>query len=87
MIGAGVDDGDAVLIRRMSNPAKDLRDGDQIACMVNGDRATLKTYYRVDGGINLHPENPAFEDIFVSYEQFMIGEARILGKMCGIWTL
>lgn len=81
MSGAGIDDGDAVLIRRMSNPKADIKDGDVIACLIHGDRATLKTYYSELDGIRLHPENPAYDDIFVPMEEFMIGEARIIGKM------
>ena len=84
MTGAGIDDGDAVLIRKMSNPGADIKDGDVIACLLHGDRATLKTYYRQTDGIRLHPENPAYDDIFVSMDEFMIGEARIIGKQVGI---
>ena len=36
MIGVDVYDGNAVLIRRMSNPRGDLRNGDVVACMVHG---------------------------------------------------
>ena len=68
----------------MSNPRADIKDGDVIACLIHGDRATLKTYYRENDGIRLHPENPAYDDIFVPMEEFMIGEARIIGKMTDI---
>ena len=87
MIGVDVYDGNVVLIRRMSNPRGDLRNGDVVACMVHGDRATLKTYYREADGIRLHPENPDYEDIFVPFEDFMIGDAWIIGKMVGVWIL
>ena len=87
MIGANINDGNAVLIRRMSNPSGDLKNGDVVACMIHGDRATLKSYYKEADGIRLHPENPEYEDIFVPYEDFMIGEARIIGKMIGIWVM
>ena len=87
MIGADIEDGDAVLIRRMSNPRGDLKDGDIVACMVHGDRATLKTFYRRPNGILLHPENPAYDDIFVPFEEFFIGEARIIGKKVGVWSM
>ena len=87
MTGVNVDPGNAVLIRKMSNPRGDLKSGDVVACMIHGDRATLKTYYREVDGIRLHPENSEYEDIFVPYEEFMIGEARIIGKMIGIWEI
>ena len=87
MIGAGVEDGNAVLIRRMSNPRGDLKDGDVIACRVGGENATLKTYFREADGVRLHPENPAYDDIFVPFEDFMVGEASIIGKMVSIWEM
>ena len=87
MIGADVEDGDAVLIRKMSNPRGDLKNGDIIACLIHGDRATLKTFYKEPDGIRLHPENPEYEDIFVPNEEFFVGEARIIGKMVGVWSM
>ena len=87
MIGADILDGNAVLIRRMSNPRGDLKNGDIIACMIHGDRATLKTYFKESDGIRLHPENPDYEDIFVPMEDFMIGDARIIGKIVGVWEI
>ena len=87
MIGANIEDGDAVLIRRMSNPSGDLKNGDIVACMLHGENATLKTYYREADGLRLHPENPEYGDIFVPYEEFMIGEARIIGKHVGTWQM
>lgn len=87
MIGANIEDGDAVLIRRMSNPSGDLKNGDIVACMLHGENATLKTYYKETDSLRLHPENPEYEDIFVPYEEFMIGEARIIGKHVGTWQM
>ena len=87
MIGANIIDGDAVLIRKMSNPRADLKEGDIIACMVHGERATLKTYYKRPDGVLLHPENPEYEDIFIPFEDFLIGEAKIIGKMVDIWSM
>jgi len=84
MIGADIYDGNAVLIRKMSNPKGDLKDGDIVACMLHGDRATLKTFYKKRDGILLHPENPEYEDIFIPYEEFIIGDARIIGKMISV---
>ncbi len=87
MIGAGIDDGNAVLIRRMSNPKGDLKNGDVVACMVHGETATLKTYYKEKDGLRLHPENPEYADILIPFEDFMIGEAKIIGKMVGVWEM
>ena len=41
----------------------------------------MKTYYPGKDEILLHPENPAFEDIHVSYQDLYLGEAQIIGKM------
>ena len=84
MNGANIYDGDAVLIRRMSNPRGDLKDGDIIACMLHGEKATLKTYRKRPDGVLLHPENPEYEDIFIPLEEFLIGEARIIGKLISV---
>ncbi len=87
MIGADINDGDAVLIRKMSNPKWDIKNGDVVACMIHGDRATLKTYFRTESGVLLRPENPEYDDIFIPYEEFMSGEARIIGKMTAVYEM
>ncbi len=87
MIGADINDGDAVLIRKMSNPKWDIKNGDVVACMIHGDRATLKSYFRTESGVLLHPENPEYDDIFIPYEEFMSGEARIIGKMTAVYEM
>ena len=84
MLGAGIHDGDHVLIRRMSNPRADIHDGDIVVCQIHGDRATLKTFYWEDEYVRLHPENEAYDDILVPYEEFEINEARIVGKCIDI---
>ena len=62
MIGAGIDDGDLVLIRRQDT----ARPG-QIAVALTDDEATLKRFYPEPQNrrIRLHPENPELEDIYV----------------------
>lgn len=62
MIGAGIEDGDLVVIRR----CREAREGDIVAALV-GNESTLKRYFidRERGCVVLHPENPALEDICV----------------------
>ncbi len=62
MTGAGIDDGDLVLIRRQSS----AEDG-QIVVALTGDEATLKRFYfePEHHRIRLHPENPELNDIYV----------------------
>lgn len=62
MIGAGIDDGDMVLIRR----AASARNGEIVVALVDGE-VTLKRFYldRNIGAVRLHPENAEMTDIIV----------------------
>ena len=60
MIGAGILDGDLVVVRRQDS----ADDGDVVAALVPGaaeDEATVKRLRREDGRVVLVPENPAME--------------------------
>lgn len=69
MIGAGIYDGDLVVIRRQPT----AENGEIVAALL-GDEATVKTLYRENGWIRLQPENPALEPI-------LCREVTILGKV------
>ena len=58
MIGAGILDGDRVVVR----PQPTAEDGQIVVARI-GDEATVKRLSRKDGQIWLLPENPAFEPI------------------------
>ena len=58
MIGAGILDGDTVVVR----PQPDADNG-QIVVALLGDEATVKRLRRADGEVWLMPENPAFDPI------------------------
>lgn len=76
MIGAGILDGDLVVIRRQ----EDARDGDIVAALLPGpaeDEATVKRLRRQDGRLMLVPENPTMRP----FE--MIG-GRVLGIVTGV---
>ena len=62
MVGAGIDDGDMVLIRRCAS----ANDGDIVVALVDGE-VTLKRFYidKAIGAVRLHPENEAMTDIIV----------------------
>lgn len=85
MIGAGIYEGDNVLIRRMSNPRADVRNGDVVACQIHGENATLKTFYREHDHVCLKPENEEYEEYIIPNTDFETGEARIIGKCMGVW--
>ena len=62
MTGAGIDDGDLVLVRKTDV----AHEGQIVVALVDGE-ATLKRFYRTDDrtAFRLHPENTDYEDIFV----------------------
>ncbi len=59
MTGAGIDDGDLVLIRKQ----EEARNGDIVVAYVEGEGNTLKRFIRYGKTIFLHPENPKYRDI------------------------
>lgn len=76
MTGAGIDDGDIVLVRRQP----DVESG-EIAVVSLGDEATLKRVYKhpEKGIIELRPANPAYESIILLPND--AENVRILGKV------
>lgn len=76
MIGAGILDGDYVLVRRTSA----AQNGDIVVALVPGPgepEATVKRFFREVDHIRLQPENPNLEPIRVR-------ECTILGKVVGL---
>ena len=75
MINAGIPNGSLVLIHKQEY----AENGQIIACLVNGDSATLKRYKRLDDTVLLMPENNNYEPIMVKLSDFESGYAKILG--------
>ncbi len=73
MIGAGILDGDKVIVR----PQQTAEDGQIVVARI-GDEATVKRLSRKNGAIWLLPENPAFDPIDGS-------EAEIIGIVKGVF--
>ncbi len=71
MIGARIFPGDTVLIRQQD----DCENGEICAVLID-DEATLKRVYKMNGKIELVPENP-----LISRMVFDKGKIRILGKV------
>jgi len=69
MVGADIFDGDCVVVRQQN----DAVNGDIVAARF-GDRATVKTFRRIEGHVWLMPENP-------SYEPMPGDRCRIMGKV------
>jgi len=79
MIGAGILDGDLVIVQQTS----DARNGEIVVALAgddeSADEATVKTYYLDDGWrIRLQPENPEFEALYPPH-------VRILGRVVGVF--
>jgi len=74
MIGARIYDGDIVFIRRQDT----VEHRDIAAVLVDGEDATLKRVYYVDGAVILHSENPQYPDRVFSKKEAT--EIKILGK-------
>jgi repressor LexA len=78
MVGAGILDGDFVVVERR----EDARNGDIVVALAGDDEsseeATVKRFFREDGRIRLQPENDALEPIYA-------GHVQILGKVIGVF--
>lgn len=59
MTGAGIDDGDLVLVRKQ----EEARNGDIVVAYAEGEGNTLKRFRRYGRTVFLHPENPKYTDI------------------------
>lgn len=70
MIGAGIHEGDLVAIHKQD----DARDGEIVACLIDGEEATVKRLQRKDGKLYLHSENPAYEPLVFSEGVDLIGK-------------
>ena len=75
MISARILNGDLVLIKMQST----AENGDIVACLVNGDEATLKKFYKQGENVILQPANPEYRPLVIPCADFESGYARILG--------
>lgn len=74
MINAGIFNGDYILVKRQNS----ADNGDIIVALVNGDEATVKTFYKEKDHIRLQPQNPTMDPIIVK-------NCQVLGKVCGVF--
>ena len=75
MIGAGINDGDIVVIREQP----DAENGDIVVALVDDQEATLKRLRRRGGAIALEAANPAYETRVYRDDQ-----VRIQGRLVGL---
>lgn len=82
MSGAGIGEGALVLIHKQ----RQAENGQIVACLLEGETATLKRF-RVQGEVAvLLPENSAYEPIIVPLADFESGRAVILGVAVSVTT-
>lgn len=75
MMNAGIRSGDLVLLRRQDT----AQSGQIVACIVEGEAATLKRFRQQGDMVILQPENPAYEPRIVPAQEFELGTAHIVG--------
>ena len=75
MIGAGILNGDTVLIQR----AETARHGEIVVALINQQEATLKTLLKEPGRVGLEAANPKYETRY-----FSTGEVEVQGKLAGL---
>ncbi len=71
MVGAGIYDGDYVIVRRQPT----AHNGDIVVARLE-DEATVKRFFREDGHVRLQPENPALEPILT---RDVVIEGKVVG--------
>jgi repressor LexA len=74
MIGAGILDGDKVIVKQQGT----AENGEIVCAIINGE-ATLKRFFKKEGVITLKAENEKYAPIIVSE-----GEFRIAGRVVGL---
>lgn len=66
MIDAGIQSGDMLVVRKC-----EMAENGQIVVALIDDSATVKTFYKKNGYVLLHPENPKYDDIKVKNVQIL----------------
>ena len=75
MKNCGIVDGTYVLFRKQQY----AENGDIVACLTDGESATVKRFEKVNHRIILSPENDDYDPIVLTPEDFETGRSRILG--------
>lgn len=70
MIDAGIHEGDLVAIHKQS----DANDGEIVACLIDGEEATVKRLQRKAGKVYLQSENPAYDPMVFTEGVELIGK-------------
>lgn len=73
MINVGIFDGDLIVVRRCDT----ARNGEIVVALVD-DEATVKRFYKENGGYRLQPENDAMEPIYTDH-------VVVLGRVAALY--
>lgn len=73
MVNAGMYDGDIIIVEQ----TRYAENGDIVVAMIDGENATVKTFYKENGKFRLQPENDNMEPIIVN-------DVKILGKVAAL---
>ena len=76
MINAAILDGDYIIVEKQPTASN----GDIVAALVDGEDATVKTFYKENGHYRLQPENDYMEPIISD-------DVKILGKVVGVYRM
>ena len=73
MINAAILNGDIVVVEKCSS----AHNGEIVAALVNGEEATIKTFYKENGHYRLQPENDTMDPIIVD-------NCEIIGRVVAV---
>lgn len=76
MINAGIFDGDYIIVEKQPYASN----GDIVAALINGEDATVKTFYKENGHYRLQPENDYMDPIIAT-------NVEIIGKVVGVFRM
>ncbi len=74
MVDEGVNDKDTILVRKQNT----AENGDKVVALLNGNEATLKTFYKEKGQIRLQPANKNYQPIIIKNNQPLILQGILL---------
>ena len=75
MIDEQIRDGDYVIVEKRER----ADNGEMVIALIDGERATLKTFYREGGRVRLQPANPGMDPIILKE-----GDLRLQGVVVGV---
>ena len=79
MVGAGIQDGDHVIVREQPL----AENGEIVVAQIDGDEATVKRLHLAHDHIELRPENPEFDPIVITQDRRL----EIAGKVVSVQRL